>query len=263
MTQRINSISAMVITYNEEENIERCLESIKWVDEIIVIDSYSKDNTVDIVKKYTNKIYINKFDNDFSKQRNFALKYMGSKWILVLDADETLSSNSKSLLKDLLSTKVIDGYWFSRRNYIDKKNYLKFGYFYPDYQLRLFKNKKGLKYFGAIHEQPNVSGRRTKKINSVEIYHNYYHTKYDSFFSFPRLFKYIRIESIPIFKSDKSTIRLLLDSLIGIIRHFYRSFFKFEGYKDGYLGFRAALIHAIYIVAISFNAFIIRLITRK
>lgn len=261
MKHKENSISAIVITYNEEKNIEKCLESIKWVKETILVDSNSSDKTVDIAKIFTNKIYINKFDNDFSKQRNFALKYVKSKWVLVLDADETLPSNSESLIQDLLSTKIFDGYWLPRRNYIDKNNYLKFGYFYPDYQLRLFRNRKGLKYFGVIHEQPNVSKRRTKIINSVEIYHNYSHTKYDSFFSFPRLIKYIRIESILISKSDKSTIKLLLDSLIGLIKHFYRSFFKLEGYKDGYLGFRAALIHALYISAISLNAFILRLMT--
>ncbi len=254
-------ISSVVITYNEETNLKSCLESVRWVDEIVIVDSLSTDHTLDIAKQYTNRIYFNKFENDFSKLRNIGLDKVNGEWVLVLDSDEYLPKNAESIIKKLIMNDITDGFLFPRRNYINKNKYLKHGYFYPDYQLRLFRNNKQIRYSGFIHEQPRLHKSKIKKIDDVEIYHNYSHTKYNSFTSFYRFFPYIRIEAAIRAKKENNIILLLIATVKDIIKHFYGSFIKQTGYKDGYSGFRAAFMHSLYLGSISFYAAL--LIIRK
>ena len=148
-----NKISAYVITYNEQENIKDCLESIKWADEKVVVDSYSTDDTIKLAKKYTSRIFLHKYENDLVKQRNFAISKVKYSWILTIDADETLVNDSEDSIRSLINRNDIDGYWFPRRSYINQDTYLKHGLFYPDWQLRLFRNKKNIYYGGPLHEK--------------------------------------------------------------------------------------------------------------
>lgn len=256
MQQKNNLISAIVITYNEENNLDKSLESINWIDEIIVIDSYSDDQTVNIAKKYTGKIFYKKFEDNFSDQRNFALQKVShkSKWILVLDADESLSNRSRPIIEKLIQLKQFDGYWLPRRNYISVNTYLRHGLFYPDYQLRLFRNESNIKYRGAIHEELTIDKYKTQEITSVEIYHNYSHTKYDKLASFLRFVPYMKIESKNLAKSTKSNARLFFEGIWDVFRFFFSSFIRGKGYKDGYSGLRAGLLFSFYRGLVSFIA---------
>ena len=83
-------ISVIIITKNEEVNIEDCLKSVQWADEIIMVDAESSDNTVEISKKYTDKIFTHKWEG-YSKQKRFALSQTKNEWILSLDADERIT----------------------------------------------------------------------------------------------------------------------------------------------------------------------------
>ena len=87
-------ISAVVITKNEKENIKNCLESIKWVDEIIIIDAFSSDSTVELCRQYTDKIYQIKWLG-YSKQKNFGIEKAQNNWILSVDADERITDDLK------------------------------------------------------------------------------------------------------------------------------------------------------------------------
>ncbi|TDQ01626.1 glycosyl transferase family 2 [Halanaerobium saccharolyticum] len=97
----MQKISAIVITKNEEERISDCLESIKWVDEIVLVDSYSSDRTVETAAKYTDKIYKREFDN-FSNQKNYGLKKTTCDWIINIDADERVSIELKNEILEIL-----------------------------------------------------------------------------------------------------------------------------------------------------------------
>jgi len=163
------TISVIVITYNEENNIDECLKSVKWADEIILVDSYSTDNTIIKAKKYTDKIFHKKFEDDFSKQKNYALSKVNSDWILILDADEKLKKDAKKKIRNIINNNNMSGYWFPRRNYINNKTYLKHGLFYPDWQLRLIQNNKNIEFIGAVHELPNIPSEKTSKISNIEL----------------------------------------------------------------------------------------------
>jgi len=233
-------ISGVIIVKNEEKNIGECLKSIKdVVDEIIVVDSYSIDKTIDIVKKYTDRIFLKEFQDDFSLQRNFALQKSSGNWILTLDADERLSQELKKEIPKLIISKEYQGYFFSRRNYIDSKRWLKHGIFYPDYQLRLF--RKGIKYVGMIHERPDLDEKFTKKI-SLDIIHNSSHTKFDKFSSVRRLEQFIRIHSQEILGKKENFLIYPLTGLFKFYKLFLDSFILGKGFLDGWVGFRAALI---------------------
>ena len=138
-------ISAIILTFNEENNIVGCLESIAgWCDEIFIVDSYSNDTTLAIARHFTGRIYQHPFEN-FSSQRNWAQENLPIKneWLLHLDADERVSEELKASLKNLfLFSHDIDGLMAARKT-IFRNRWIKYGGHYPVYHLRVFKKSKG------------------------------------------------------------------------------------------------------------------------
>lgn len=250
------TISGVIITKEEEENIKECLESIKdVVGEIVVVDSYSKDKTVEIAQRYTKKIFLKKFEDDFSKQRNFGLKKATGDWILSLDADERLSLPIKKEIPKLAASQKFQGYLFPRRNYIDSKRWLKYGIFYPDWQLKLF--KKGIKFKGLIHERPDLDEKFCEKIN-LDIIHNASHTKFDKFSSILRLSKFIEIQAKEIARRKKNFLLYPFIGFFKSLKYFLDSFVFGKGFLDGWCGFRAALIFSFFTLRAYFNSFILK-----
>ncbi|MEO0166094.1 MAG: glycosyltransferase family 2 protein [candidate division WOR-3 bacterium] len=138
-------ISVIILTYNEEKNIEECLKSVYgWVEEIFIVDSYSTDKTLEIAKKYTDKIYQHEFETH-TKQWQWALKTLPviSDWIFGLDADQRVSIELKRELESLFSNNLtdVDGVYVSRRQ-IFLGRWIKYGGYYPKYLLKIFKKDK-------------------------------------------------------------------------------------------------------------------------
>jgi len=143
------TISVIVITKNEENNIGACLESVLWADELIVVDSFSDDNTVAISRNYTNKIIEKTWPGMVGPQRNVGLDLAQSEWMLFLDADERVTEELKDEIQSLISlnsSSNIAAAAIPRKNYFFGK-WLKCSY--PDYTLRLL--RKG---FGRFNEVP-------------------------------------------------------------------------------------------------------------
>ena len=113
-------ISACILTKNEEGSIERCLENIKdYVDEIVIVDGFSGDITVEIARKYTDKIYQKEFSGSFAVERNYSIEKSTGEWILVIDADETLSKELQDNLRSLTQQDEYSAYAFARRHYYE------------------------------------------------------------------------------------------------------------------------------------------------
>lgn len=135
-------ISAVIITYNEEKNIERCLKSLLRVsDEIIVLDSFSTDRTEEICKRYGVKFFTHGFDG-YRQQKNFAVALASHDWILSLDADEALSTELEDSILKIKDSPTHDGYYVNRLNrycgtWINHSNW------YPDRKIRLFNRTRG------------------------------------------------------------------------------------------------------------------------
>ena len=146
----IMKLSVVIITYNEEKNIERCLNSVKEVaDEIIVLDSFSTDKTEEICKRHAVKFFQHEF-NGFSSQKNRASGLAENDYILSLDADEVLSERLKRSILKVKENALFDGYFFNRLNIYCGKP-IKFTTWYPDRKLRLWNRKKG-EWNKEIHE---------------------------------------------------------------------------------------------------------------
>ncbi|MCL5090858.1 MAG: glycosyltransferase family 2 protein [Patescibacteria group bacterium] len=108
-------ISAIVLTKNEGENIQDCLEGLKWCDEILVIDDNSTDETAKLAKKSGAKVILHSLNNDFGAQRNFALEKAKEDWVFFVDADERVSPElTREIQKEIIKNNYINGYYFHR-----------------------------------------------------------------------------------------------------------------------------------------------------
>jgi len=167
-------ISLIILTYNEQENLEHCLKSTcDWVNEILIIDSFSTDATIEIARKYTDKIYQHPFENQ-AKQFNWALDNVpiASDWILRLDADEVITSELAQEIREVLPTlsQAITGIYFRRRVYFMGR-WMKHGGYYPRWFLRLFRKGKG-RYEEITEEHIVLSEGKTLRLKHDFIDYN-------------------------------------------------------------------------------------------
>ena len=152
------SISAVIITKNEENKIKKCLDSLKnLVNEIIIIDDLSYDNTVKICKEYGAKVIINESKGNFDRQRNLGIENATGDWILQMDADEIVTEEAKEKIKEAIKDpKYFVAFKLKRLNFFFDHP-LRYGGVY-DYQIKLF--KKGYAYYiGSVHETLKVNGK--------------------------------------------------------------------------------------------------------
>lgn len=150
-------ISVVILTKNEEENLERCLESVKWVDEIVIVDDYSKDKTVEIAQKFGTKVYFRSLDGNFSNQRNYGLDKATGEWILFVDADEEVTETLKNEISKKIKNHKFEAFRLKRSDFFCGK-WLKYGETGAVKLIRLAKKGIG-KWEGLVDEKWNVKGR--------------------------------------------------------------------------------------------------------
>lgn len=167
-TRKKPTISLCVIAKNEEKCLPRCLGSVKGlVDEIIVLDTGSTDSTVEIAMSFGAKVYYSKWRNDFAFARNEAMKYATKEWILFLDADEWIDEQDKEDFEKLAQVKDIDAYYIKISSIPCANEFTSA----VNSVLRFFRNSKGIRYEGAIHEEPIKSLNRLKlKIGFADVF---------------------------------------------------------------------------------------------
>jgi len=152
------TISVCIICFNEETNIRRCLESSKWADEIIVVDSMSQDRTVEIAREFTDKVYQRAWPG-YVEQKNFALSRAKGDWILSIDADEEIGQGLQGEIREETEKKdAKDGYRMPRLSFYQGR-WIKHSGFYPDRQLRLFRRERGHWTGRRVHEKVLIQGQ--------------------------------------------------------------------------------------------------------
>lgn len=169
-------ISLCIIAKNEEANIGRCIKSaLPFVDQVIVVDTGSTDNTVNIAKELGAEVYSVPWQEDFSCARNDSLKHAAGQWILFLDCDEELDGNSACTLRETLEKSSLEGYWLRIVNMINNQPNTSFLGF------RMFRNNPNYRFECPIHEQvlPSVVKHSSlDKIGQLEL--TVYHYGYDT-----------------------------------------------------------------------------------
>jgi glycosyltransferase involved in cell wall biosynthesis len=154
----MDKVSVVIPTYNCERVIGRCLESLKWADEIVIIDSFSVDETVTICRSYTDRILSHEFSG-YAQQKNWGIEHCAYDWILQMDSDEELEDGFAQEVQHLLQNPVreFSAYRCARKNHILGK-WVSVAGLYPDYQVRFFNKAAGRFREREVHERLEVSG---------------------------------------------------------------------------------------------------------
>ena len=185
------TISLCMITKNEENYLEQCLDSAKEIaDEIIIVDTGSTDKTKEIAKKFNFKEKIKFFDfkwgDDFSAARNESLKHATKDWILIMDADELIEKGDLEKIKEIIKDDENEGFLFLQKNYSNddkvagfinethrKDNKIYEGW-YGSFIVRLFRNHKDYKFEGTVHEliEPSIESKTGKiALANISLHH--------------------------------------------------------------------------------------------
>jgi glycosyltransferase involved in cell wall biosynthesis len=158
-------LSVIVITKNEAEHIGRCLASVAWADEIIVLDSGSDDDTVAICKQFTDRIFVTDWPG-FGPQKQRALDEARGDWVLSLDADEEVGPELKVEILEAMQTHNVQGFEIPRlSSYCGRQ--IKHGGWWPDYVLRLFRRDAGHFSLDVVHERITVNGTINRLLNPL------------------------------------------------------------------------------------------------
>jgi (heptosyl)LPS beta-1,4-glucosyltransferase len=227
-------ISVIVIAGAEEHNIAECLESVRWADEIIVVNSESKDKTVEIAKQFTDKVFVRKWEG-YASQKNFSLQQTSNEWVLSLDADERVSPELREEIMTLDFSKA-DGFYIPRRNYFLGKVIRSCGWS-PDYQLRLFRKSKTKITDRKVHEGFAVEGKKEYLIN--ELIH---HTHVTITSTLKKIEEYSTLEAEEKVNRIRMTgSKMVFKSFWAFIQHFVMR----RGFTDGVRGLMVSIIHAM------------------
>lgn len=258
----MNKISAVISAYNEEKNIERCLKSLAFADEIIVVDNGSEDKTVDLAKKYTDKIFSQKNNpKEIDMQKNLGFEKATYDWILSIDADEEVSPELASEIREILDhgspvleeqetsskdqrsknqdLKPLNGYYIPRKNIIFGK-FIEHTGWYPDPQLRLFRKGKAKFVKTHVHEQVKLEGEAAYL--SSDLIHHHYNTI--SEFLNRTITLYAPNEAKDYL--DKGYVFSYFDAVRFPLNEFLSRFFARKGYKDGFHGLMLSMLMAFY-----------------
>ncbi len=231
-----STISIAMATLNEESNITRNLDAVHdWVDEIIIVDESSTDNTLSLAKKYSKvKIINTKHQPIFHITKQKAIDACTSDWILQLDTDEVVTPDLRNeILKVINSNPSENGFWINRRNFFLGK-FLTKGGIYPDSTIRLYRNGKGKLPCQDVHEQAQIQGEIG-------------HLKFDLLhYSDPTFSRFIlrndRYSSLLATDLKKQNTKINLYNFIIFyfikpIHWFILSYFLHKGFVDGFPGF--------------------------
>jgi glycosyltransferase involved in cell wall biosynthesis len=231
-------LSVTVITLNEEQNISACLESVRWADEIVVVDSQSQDRTVELARTYTERIISVPWQG-FSINKNLALEQARMDWILSLDADERVTPALREEIRAILQADgPADGYRLARKNYFCGR-WIKHLGWYPDYTIRLFRRHTGQFGDRKVHEGILINGQVGTLQHPLE--HYTYRTVSDFV---QRMDRYSQLAAQELVKQGR---RPLWGELL------WRPWFTFlnlyvvkKGFLEGKTGFTLAVLYSMY-----------------
>lgn len=229
-------ISAVIITFNEEKRLEPALKSLAGlVSEIVVVDSFSTDNTVKLAKKYTNKVFQRKW-TDYSDQKNYANTRASFPWILSLDADERISPELREELIEIKKEEPeCDGFLIPRQVYYLGK-WIRHSGWYPDRKLRLFR-KESARWEGEyVHESLVIDGKIQKLSGSI---HHFTYRNISEHLD--RINKFSELGAKKLYARGK---RCGWHHLVFMpFFRFVKSYFWRAGFLDGYPGFIVSVLN--------------------
>jgi len=233
-------VSAVLVCCDEEENVERCLQSLAWADEIIVVDSFSQDRTVELCRKYTNSIFQREWSG-MVQQRAYAVSLARKEWVFAIDADEVVTETLRDeVLRRLSEDKNEKSGYYIKRHSFYLGRWINHGGWYPDFKLRLFRKDKA--YVGGEnpHDKCFVQGR-TAKLKGEMIHYPYKNISRQ----LRTIDTYSDIVSEKLFK-EKSAFPLVKMYIKPPVKFLETYIYKF-GFLDGLPGFVITILSSYYV----------------
>ena len=224
-------ISAVLITRNEERNIKKCLESLRWIDEIVVVDGESTDRTCEIAASYGARVINHAFTGDFGLERNIGNENATGDWILALDADEVIPEKTKQeIVKILEGGSEFDAYNVPRLQFFLGKPLVHGGRYHSI--INFFKKGK-VKFDGRVHHLVIVDGKTGQFKYPIE------HYPFNSVSEFIQKHdRYSGYEALEMFEKfkDSRMKEVRYNLTLRPLKLFFKTYVKKKGYKDGMLG---------------------------
>jgi len=230
--------SVIIPTFNEENNIERCLSGLNNANEIIVIDSYSTDKTVEICKSKNVKVLLNKFKSH-GKQIMYALNFVKNEWVFVIDADEKFSTNLNNELIHFSPCNKVFAYKVKRENFFSDKR-IKFGTWRNDFPIRFF--QKDYCKYNELRVHASLLCEGDIGLLSNSLFH-YSYKNIDHYVRKVGRFSRGAAQDMHDLGKKSSPIKIVSRSLF----RFLKSYIFLRGYKDGEYGFFIALLESFYV----------------
>ena len=237
-------LSVAIVAMNEEAIIGQTLESVGWADEIVLVDSGSTDRTCDIAREYGARVLLKEWPG-FSLQKSYAFENCTQDWILSLDADEVVSPELAQEIRGMIGNPdALNGYWIPRKNLFLGK-WTRFGGFYPDPKLRLFRRGRGFMTGAEPHPRINLKpefDQRTGRLKSAMIHDAY-----------PTLSSYLAHMNSYSSAGAKAAVAKghrgfsFFDIVLRPMATFIYNYFFRLGFLDGREGLLLHLYHAVYV----------------
>ena len=232
-------ISILLPTFNCDSIVQTTLETIMWADEIIIIDSYSSDGTIEIAKTFGARVIQHEYINS-AKQKNWALQYCTYDWVFQIDSDELLEPNAENIIRSAIanSTENVHCFKMPRKNHVLGK-WVKYGGLYPDWEYRLFRKKYGKWWDREVHSRIVVPGE-VETLETPLIHYGMPNISKQIL----NLDRYTRYEANYMSRNNVkfSWVKWFLKP---IFIFFSRYVFQ-QGFRDGWRGLFLAVYHAFY-----------------
>jgi glycosyltransferase involved in cell wall biosynthesis len=235
----VQKVTVTVITYNEAANIAAALESVRWADELIVVDSESTDETVAIARRFTDNVIVRPWPG-YVAQKNFAAEQASHDWILSLDADERVSAALAEEIRTLLNgTPGAPGYRVPRVTFYLGR-WIRSTDWYPDYQLRLYDRRRGRWTGRYVHESVRTDGD-AGRLRS-ELHHYAYR---DLAHHVQTMDRYTTLAARQMFEDGRRAG--WIDILVTPRLTFFRNYILRGGFRDGMRGLIISALNAYYV----------------
>jgi glycosyltransferase involved in cell wall biosynthesis len=238
------TLSVAMIARNEEKNLPRTLEAVRWADEIVIVDSGSVDRTPEIARSFGAKHSFNRDFRGHPEQKTIAIGKCTSDWILLLDADEVVSPELAEEIRQTIRNPKYEAYWVPRLN-LFLGRWIRHGGFYPDHKLRLFKR-------GSAQVETNVGPHGTPQYDGPKgtLKHDLIHYAYPSFEQYLSHMNDYSSENVDVMV-QRGKARSLLGftrlALLNPVATFVKNYFFRLGFLDGLEGLVYHLNHSVYI----------------
>ena len=236
-------LSVLLCIKNEQTHLQACLDTLKFADEIVVIDDESDDQSADIAREAGARYFSRKMNDDWSSQRNFGIEQCQGDWIFVIDADERVSRElAASIISVVHNDKISPhAYLIKRENYFERQEPLH-GVLRSDWVKRLFP-KDGAHYEGRVHERV-ISPYRANKLYVGALSHFPYEGWDEYFEKFNRYTRLCAKQYVE--RGDGKEVSFFKDIVLKPLWAFVKSYIIDRGFLDGKIGFILSVNHCFY-----------------